>query len=405
MLILYGSILYLKGSPILSDEDQVHIGIVGRLASLPAPSIDDFFYAPSFIYTHPFPAINFLQSLISVLSGTEPAFVYHKLRFFFGAAAILLVYTGARQIFVNPAIAMITLFTVSVLALVGPFADVENYFWAQLATYSHPSDVAMNVALPAALVTLFAYFRSWNKRESLAYLLLAIGATSVLAVSHVREAVQVIVYLCSFGLGLLIVRPRRWGRLLTKVAIAVLVLLVVTWVYTQFHQATVLSVVASEAARRAALDTYVKNLPYISFISGMLPVPFMYGWSSVFYGWIPIALAISPLVLLIYYRRPLVLLMVSSILVYLFLIRFPIFSVPFVYATYSEILITPARNLTYFAYILTGVGFYLAALWLSNLRSRSKVVVGLALFALLSFLARFPQNQPFSPISTCSICH
>jgi hypothetical protein len=388
VLSVYALILYLQGSPILSDEDQTHIGIIGRLAALPAPAIDNFYYASGVIYTHPFPGISFLQALISDASGLAPVFVYHKLRFFFGTASILLVYAGARRIFGNRRIALTTLLTVAVLAVIGRFADFGDYFWAQLATYSHPSDVAMNVAMPAGLVVLFAYLQSWNKRAAVTYLIVAIAVNSVVAVSHVREAVQVAVYLGCFGLALLLIRPHRWTALLAKAAIATAVLVLAMFVYTQFHQATVHAVASNEQAHRAALRAFVVTAPFWNFFSGMLPF-YLLGWPTVFYGWIPLALAISPVVLLIYRHRPLVLLMTASIFVYLLLIRFPIFSIPFVFLTYSEILMAPARNLTYFAYILTGVGFYWAAQGLSKLPTWRLIIIALALFAVLPLLVRY----------------
>jgi hypothetical protein len=360
LLLVYAGVLFLRGAPILSDEDQTHIGIVARLAAHARPAIDNFYYAPGVIYTHPFPGISYLQALIVRLSDLDAYFVYHKLRAFFGASAVLMVYVGARQMFGSHAIALVTLLAAILFALVGRFADFGDYFWAQLATYSHPSDVAMNVAMPSALVALFAYLRSWNPRTARVYFAVALAMWIMLAVTHVRETVQIAVYTTSFAVALVWLRPRRWQPQARKAIYSIVALVVVMFAYTQFHQATVHAVASNEATHREALRKLVADSEWSAFYKGMLP-GYLLGWPTVFFGWIPAALALTPAALLVYRRRPLMLLLGASLFVYLLLIRFPLFSIPFVYVTYSEILMAPARNLTYFAYLLTGVGFYWAA--------------------------------------------
>jgi len=78
----------------------------------------------------------------------------------------------------------------------------------------------------------------------------------------------------------------------------------------------------------------------------------------------------------------------ASIFVYLLLIRFPIFSIPFLYATYSEILMAPARNLTFFVYILTGVSFYLCGICLAGLSNRGMIAGALAGATVFFYMVR-----------------
>jgi hypothetical protein len=71
--------------------------------------------------------------------------VYHKLRVFWGPAAILLLYTAAAVLFGSLTVAAATALTATVLAANGTMAAVPGTFWAQIVPYSHPSDVAMDV--------------------------------------------------------------------------------------------------------------------------------------------------------------------------------------------------------------------------------------------------------------------
>ena len=47
----------------------------------------------------------------------------------------------------------------------GKAADVPGVGWAQLATFSHPSDVALGVLLPGLLALTAYYFRASTARD------------------------------------------------------------------------------------------------------------------------------------------------------------------------------------------------------------------------------------------------
>src|SRR5438034_674179 len=53
LLVATGTVLYAKGSPMYSGEDQIHISVVRRLAYLANPAIDNIYLSPNTIYTYP----------------------------------------------------------------------------------------------------------------------------------------------------------------------------------------------------------------------------------------------------------------------------------------------------------------------------------------------------------------
>src|SRR5207247_2386267 len=130
-----------------------------RLAFLPNPAIDNIYLSPGTIYTYPFPGTHFLMALITRVAAVDPLFAYHKLRFFWTIAALVFVYLGARAIFRKQVVGYVAALTAVVFLLNGTYADVPGSYWAQLAPYSHVSDLAMNVLLPA-LIVLALYFLS-----------------------------------------------------------------------------------------------------------------------------------------------------------------------------------------------------------------------------------------------------
>jgi hypothetical protein len=94
---------------------------------------------------------------------------------------------------------------------------------------------------------------------------------------------------------------------------------------------------------------------------------YMPGFEPMFYGWIPLVLLLSPLILFPLRAKPLTWLVAGSIACYALIIRFPAFAIPYTYVTYFEILYSPVRNVVFFVYLLAGVGLYLLSLVLARL--------------------------------------
>jgi hypothetical protein len=380
--------LYLKGSPFLSYEDHVHAGMVRRLAFVSRPALDDFYVVPNVVYTYPFPGTHFFMALVSRASGLDPLFVYHKLRAFWGPTALLFLYLVAGRLFRSRRIAFLTALTAVILVVAGTFADVPGMYWGQLVPYSHPSDVAMNVLLPGLLFVALCFLEAREAGGSRFLFWTTIALTATVAMVHIREIVQFAMYLASFGLALLLIRrepaylARAGGLLLATVA--------VTGLYVLFHKLVVGHVAIQEAAARHALAEEVGRLSLAKWFSRPLPAVSEFG--SVFYGWNPLVIVASPVICLAFRRRVQMLLVLMSMLVYLLLIRVPVFTFPYVYLTYWEILVTPVRNVALFIYLLTGAGLYLVAINLARIRTRMAALAagaacGLGLALVLSLAA------------------
>src|SRR5213075_1610432 len=80
----------------------------------------------------------------------------------------------------------------------GTFAAVPGMYWAQMAPYSHASDVAMGVLLPALLLLAFAFVQASGRRESLFFLVATLIMAFMLCASHTREIVQFELYVAAF---------------------------------------------------------------------------------------------------------------------------------------------------------------------------------------------------------------
>src|SRR5262245_19363627 len=385
-ILLVATVLYVKGSPVFSDEDQMYAAMVRRFAVMDRPSIGGFYHAAGAVFPHPFPGVQFLMGLVSRLSGVDGLFVYHKLRFFWAFAAMTFVVLAARQVFATRRIAVVTAVAAIVFTMNGGFAAYPHVFWAQLAPFSHPADVAMNVYLPALLVLTFYYLRAAEARHSQFFLGGALALACSLAIVHIRELVQFWVYLVGFMLACVVVRGAE--RPFKKLALLLAPTIAVALVYVAFHRALVLDVASQDALAKEQMLHVIKTASLRRLFKAPLG-QFTEGVQSMVYRWNGIVLALSPLVVVAFHRWGLVLLMGASILIYLLLVRLPLLTVPYVYLTYYEILLTPARNVSFFVYLLTGPLLYLVAVNLSRITQMiPRLAATLATATVLGLIVR-----------------
>ena len=192
----------MQGSPFDVYEDQVLAAIVRRLSALDAPRLDNLYVAPGIIYTYPFPGALYFMALIARLGDIDPLFVYHKLRFFWGPAALVMLYLAARAVFGYAAVACAVALTAAGVHLHRRLCDGRRSFpawWGQLVPYSYVPDVAMTVLLPALLVMAFEYVQAASSRERQFFLAGAAALILMLTIVHIREIVQFAAYLGCFA--------------------------------------------------------------------------------------------------------------------------------------------------------------------------------------------------------------
>src|SRR6185503_9996693 len=187
--------LYVAGSPYGSTEDAIHVAIVRRLRFLDAPSLHNIYVVPNVVYTYPFPGTHYLMAAISHVADLDPLFVYHKLRALWGFAALTLLYACARCLFESQRMALASALVAVLLVANGSFAGVPNFYWGQLAPYSHASDVAMGVLLPALLLLALHVFRAQSIRETTFFVIATGGLVVMLTMVHIREVLQFAAYL------------------------------------------------------------------------------------------------------------------------------------------------------------------------------------------------------------------
>lgn len=392
-----GVFLYMVGSPVNSSEDQIHAAIVRRLSELAAPRLDNLYFVPGTVYTYPFPGIHYAMALVARLAEIDALFVYHKLRFFWGPAAIVMLYLAARVTFGTRAIASAVAVTAVALVCSGVFAMVPGFSWGwgQLAPYSHASDVAMTVLLPALLVVAFEYLRADSARERVVFLAATAMLSLMLTAVHIREAVQFIVYIgCFFIVTIAVHRFRPYfGRTAALMVLVVAIAAIYTgWLgnvgalygdVLDQRRADLTSVAGDSSLRELAVA------PASAVIADYLP-EFDHIWN----GLTPFFLFAGPAVILLFRRQPLVWLIASSTAAYLAVMSVPLLAIPYIYLTYYEILYTPVRNVMFFVYLLAGAFLYAMVVLLTRVdRTRLAPLVAGTIGGALALLTTACLNR------------
>jgi hypothetical protein len=367
LLAVLAVALYRLGSPVEWFEDQVHVAIVRRLAEVTSPRLDNLYFTPGIVYTYPFPGTHYFMALVSTLGGIDPLFAYHKLRFFWGPAAIVLLYLAALAIFGGRGVAMAVAVTALALVFAGLFAAVPGHpsGWGQLIPYSHASDVAMTVLLPALLVAGCGYVAATTGRERGFFLAATTMLIVMLTIVHIREVVQFAAYI---GCLLVVALARREFREFRRPAAVLLALTIATaalFTIWQSQAATLVGAVLGD--QRARLASVVQSTAWqellLSPASSVLD-QFVLNADQVYEGITPVLLWTGPLVLVLFARQPLVWMVCVATAVYLAVMTVPLLAIPYIYLTYFEILFTPVRNVIFFVYLFAGAVIYagLAAL-------------------------------------------
>lgn len=386
LLCLVGAALYLKGSPIGADEDLIHIAVIRRLVALDHPALDNIYYSPGLLYTYPFPGIHFFCALISLVGNVDPILVYHKLRFFSGPLAILFVHLAARLVFRGRRLPLAVAVTAILFVINGSFADVPSFSWAQLAPFSHASDLAMNLLLPATIILTLQALEAKARKDSTLFISGALSLVLMLTIVHIREAVQYVVYLAAFLLiALFWKRDRRQSRRTAGLLLATVTIMLLYVLWQQHNVHHVQDVVDQ---RRHILLQLVGRLHFADlFRTPFRDNYFSIGFETFYYCWFPLVLLVSPAIVYILRDQPHVLAMGMCVFLYLLVVRLPLLSIPYIIVTYYEILYTPVRNVAFFIYLLAGASFYTLAVWLARLRNAFLCVAagGLALYGLSSF--------------------
>jgi hypothetical protein len=399
LLVVLGGLLYVQGSPVGEWEDQVHAAIVRRMAALPRLTLDNFYLTPGVVYTYPFPSTHALMAFITQLSNLDAMFVYHKLRFFWGPAALLMIYLGALAVFGRRAVATAALVTAAVLTLTGVFAVVEGSYWGQLAVHSHASDIAMAVLLPALLALSYRYVDSDVKRERWLLLTAVVLLLFMLTVVHIREVVQYAAYFGCFLTVSALYAPFRRNVRPTLVLLSLMFAVVA--LYLPWQSATVghiTELVGNERGR--VLRVLTATPPRELFLAPAWNVfsSFVLWIEAAFHGLTQLLLLAGPVAIVFFRNRPLVWLIATSTFAYLLVMNVPALAGAYILLTYSEILVTPIRNITPFLHLLAGPLLYAigTCLW-TSLRPRAVAVpaivgAGVAI-GLLGYLAPLAANR------------
>lgn len=388
LVTMIGGALYVQGSPYSSSEDQIHVALVRRLAFWESPNLSELYFLTGVekgFYPYPFPAVHYFVALVGRLSDLDVLFVYHKLRLLWGPVALSFIYLFAAATF-GRRVAVIATLTAVAFVLNGTFANGFNFFWGQLAPFSHASDVSLGVLLPA-LITVTAYYMvSDDRRGRLFYGGTALALTGVLCIVHAREVVQQLVYLTAWlAATLASASDRRRVRWIGGLLAATLLLAVA---YRQWHAAEMGFVSEVVGAERQELLGQLASASWFDLVIGR-PSQATQGGQLMFFGGNAILLLLSPLLLLAFPGRLLVRFLGFSIFGYLLILRFPVFSIPYVLASYFEIMTSGMRNFIFFIHVSAGVILWIIAGAVCRMPRAIGVVAWIAAMAVLAAGWRF----------------
>jgi hypothetical protein len=388
-LVLLAAALYVAGSPFDTTEPRVHISLVRRLVHLASPTPYTLYFAPDVVYTYPFPGTHYLLALMSRVGNIDPFFLYHKTRAIWGIAALVILYGCARTMFNNARLAIASTAVTIGLVANGAFGAVPGFSWAQLAPFSHASDIAMGVLLPALLLLSFGAIQSSGRRERYFFVVAALGLAVMLVMVHPREIVQFLVYFTAFAAAAAWVR--EWRPISRRALFLVGATLVVLVVYRMWHQGVVFAVDEMVERERSGLVQLFRDASTADLLGPPLPLlrNYMIAFEPVFHGWNPLILLASPFALFALRRRPLALFLAAGIVCYLLIIRIPLLAIPYAYLTYFEILYTPIRNVIFFIHLLAGVCVYLVAARVSRHATGAAVALALVIGLVAAGVARY----------------
>ena len=397
LLVLLALPLYIQGSPFSSYEDQVLVAIVRRLTHLQAPRLDNLYVAPGIVYTYPFPGAHYFMALVARLGDLDPLFLYHKLRFFWGPAAVVMLYLAAREVFGYAAVACAVAVTAVLLICTGVFAMVPGFSWGwgQLAPYSYIPDVAMTVLLPALLVMAFGYLQSETAREKWFFFNGTAMLLLMLIVIHIREVVQFAAYLGCFLVVATLFRALRPYLRRTAALLALTVGLAAVFTLWQGQMFPLVHAIVDEE-RAELVWPPAASAVRVLFLAPASTVlsDFLQYFDTLFDGLTPFFLLAGTVVVAAFRKRPLVWLLSSSTLAYLAVMTVPILAIPYIYFTYFEILQIPVRNIIFFVYIFAGASVYLAVVCLSRIdRSRLSLVAAGAVGGALAVATTLCLNR------------
>lgn len=315
LLLALSVFLYNLGSPVTWWEDQVHVALVRRLSELASPRLDNVYVTPGLVYAYPIPGTHYFMALVARLSDLDALFVYHKLRFFWGPVALVMLHLAARAVFGPRGIASGVTITATALVCSGAFAMVPGFDlgWGQLATFSHASDIAMNVLLPALLVVACGYLMGEMPRERSFFLAATVMLALMVTMVRIREIVQLAAYFVCLTLVAATVRPFRVYLRRSAALLAVVVGIAAVDILWQRGVAGLVGDIVE--IHRARLTSIVAMTPFRELVATPAPVllrDFLLNSDQLSGGLIPLFLFAGPAVLLLFSERPLVWLVSSS---------------------------------------------------------------------------------------------
>jgi len=342
------------------QEEALHLTILRKLAQNPVLDHFNLMYKPGVAMTYVYPPYHFALALVSRISGLDPIVVYLKFRAVAALVSLLSMRALAAILFGRRWIADLTLFALLILVFNNAAGQIADFYWAQLLPVSHLGDFGLGVMFPVMILFLFRYVLG---EPNTPFRILAPLVVFVGLLVHTREVLQLLLFLSATAVAYFIFdvkEARILGRILCMISFTVIVGML--YKVRQNHLAS--HAVLFEAANRAQFWERLRGIvtqPVLEVLTRPNPE---------FYGLMGRPFFLFPLFLLpfLWFWRPRfwALFLASGLFSCALLIRVPYLSILFIVVTYAEMLVTPARYLFHWGYLLLGVGCACAALLLER---------------------------------------
>jgi hypothetical protein len=379
-------------------DNLLSVGIADALRTAVRP--EEAFYISGVNPVYPFPSIHYVYALIASIADTSALFVFEKMRLIWTATGLASLFVGVRALSRNDGYAYFALLGGSILVVAGPLGAVPALYWGQLSGTSHPADVAMSVIAPIALVSLFTFLSS-ERRRRLDLLVLFSCMAILLAEVHQRECVEVLVYLGSAIAVMLIARDRLAAL---SLALAGVVPALSAWFYLRWvtHEGPGLGAIIG--ATRSALFTDLRALTLRTAFRPLFKYVILYDF-TLLYGLNGLMLLVAGFVLVFHRNNTAVRTAGLGTAAFLLASSFAVLTIPILFATYSELLMSPFSRVAFVVCCLFWIGIAMLARSISALTEKRRpavwpivIVVGLGVASsgVLACLAHVLVGGPSS---------
>lgn len=350
-------------------EEQLHVSILRKMYHQTHLDADNLMYQAHVASTYLYAPYHLGLTLLAHLARLDPITVFIKIRpcyMWLSLSAlygVLLALTRQRRAADWGLLVMVVLIFTNVGGQV-IHQTGSWFYWAQLAPLSHLGDFGLGVLLPLLLYGLSRFLATDRvaSEETVTLVLLALASIII----HSRETIQLLLCMSLIGVAAVVSArlSREQGLLLMRLVLVSVVVVVGAKLFLLEHHARVQHAVVYDTAQKVEiLRSLLSNLqqPWGGLFADAPPLSDGLMLRDLF----ALGLLLAPATVLFWPQRW-ALFLGATIVGYVLVLRIPLIAYYYCRFTYSEIFMTPVRNVAFQIVLLVAVATYL--LWSQGLR-------------------------------------